>query len=349
MLDMKIKSIFIIAFIMLVSQPVFAIKVSGLYQTTVPVSDESAPVRNKALKQALTQVLIKLTGDRNINSSSNVEPLLEKSERFVQQFRYRQVTTEGESTLELQVNFDETALNEALRSYGITIWSNERPAILVWMAYEGTEGRQMVSFEAHPEYLEMLDKRASARGLSLLFPLLDLEDTARISVSDVWGGFKEPILGASQRYDADVILTGKLTQIMPALWEAQWTAYIDDQVQNWSSQGQIADMALEEGIDELADRLASRYASVGSTQAEVIEIEVVDINNVDEYARTLSYLEGLQSVSSVQVKHVYPDKVIFELISLGGQAVIDQAIGLGNVLEPVISTKEGPSYRLLPR
>ena len=108
-------------------------------------------------------------------------------------------------------------------------------------------------------------------------------------------------------------------------------------------------MALEEGMDELADRLASRYATVGSTQAEIIDIEVVDINNVDEYARALSYLEGLQSVRSVQVKDVSSDKVMFELISLGGQAVIDQAIGLGNVLEPVINTQGIPSYRLLQR
>ena len=117
---------------------------------------------------------------------------------------------------------------------------------------------------------------------------------------------------------------------------------------SWASQGELVEMVLEEGIDELADRLASRYANTGSTQAEVIQLQVSDVNDLDEYARTLSYLESLQSVISVQVKHVFPDKVLFELISHGGQPVISQAINLGKTLEPV-STGENMEYRLLPR
>ena len=348
---MKIRLTLLFCLLALTSQSSYAIKVSGLYQAAVPVNDESTSLRNTALKQALIQVLIKLTGDRSINTTSNIDAITEKPERFVQQFRYRQVTNKDEETspsLELLVKFDETALNDAMRSYGLSVWGRERPAILVWMAYEGAEGRQMVSFEDSPEYLDMLDKRASARGVSLLFPLLDLEDTARISVSDVWGGFKDPIIDASKRYQSDVILTVKLVRILPTLWESQWTAYLETQSMSWTTQGELVEMVLEEGVDELADRLASRYANTGSTRAEVLQLQVSNVNNLDEYARTLSYLESLQSVSSVQVKHVYSDKVLFELISHGGQTVISQAINLGKTLEPV-SSGENMDYRLLPR
>ena len=262
LLDMKIKLILLsILLISLFSPAVYAIRVSGLYQTAVPVTDESASYRNAAIKQALIQVLVKLTGDRNVQRSFNIEPLLERPERFVQQFRYHQISSEDATespSVELRVKFDETALNEALRSYGIAVWSNERPAIVVWLAHEGMDGRQIVSFEERPEYLEILDQRASARGVPLLFPLLDLEDASRINVSDVWAGFKEPVTEASRRYDADVILTGKLVQIMPSLWEANWTVYINNDVLTWSNQGNVADMVIEEGVDGLADRLASR-------------------------------------------------------------------------------------------
>lgn len=342
---------FIICLFVLIYQPVYAIKVSGLYQATVPVSDESASTRNPAIKQALIQVLVKLTGERNISKSSSISRLIERPERLVQQFRYRQATNEKNQqiqSLELWVQFDETALNDELRSYGLTVWGKERPSILVWLAHEGNESRRLVSIEESPEYLSMLDQRASARGVSLLFPLLDLEDTSRIRVSDIWGGFKEPILDASKRYQSDVVLTGKLIQILPTLWESQWSVYIDGQAMSWTSQGELVEIVLEEGVDELADRLASRYANTGSTRAEVIKLLVSDVNDLDEYARALSYLESLQSVRTVQVKRVSTDKVMFELISHGGLNAIDQAIALGKTLE-LVSNSEQLTYRLLPR
>lgn len=344
------KIVFLILFAFL-TQNVHAIQVSGLYQATVPVADETAGKRSPAIKQALIQVLVKLTGDRNIRSSSNIVPLIERPERFVQQFRYRQVEDqEGQSvqSTELLVQFDETALNDGLRSYGLTIWGQERPSVLVWLAHEQNETRRLVSFEDRPEYLNMLDAGAGARGLSLLFPLLDLEDNSRISVSDVWAGFKEPIAHASNRYQADVILTAKIIQVLPNLWESKWTAYLNDQTESWTSQSELAEIVLKEGIDELADRIAAQYVNSGSSVSEVIELLVTDVDNLDKYARALAYLESVQSISSVQVKRVSRNNVIFTLINRGGLGAIDQSIALGKTLE-LVSNNEQLTYRLLPK
>ncbi len=334
----------------LISHPVSAIQVSGLYQAMTPVTDESTSVRKSAIKQALIQVLIKLTGDKNIANSSGISSLLDSPERYMQQFRYQEATIiEGQPpTEELWVQFDETALNNALRSYGLTIWGKERPSILVWLAHENNNNRRLVSFEESPEYIAMLDKSAAARGVSLLFPLLDLEDTSQMSVSDVWAGFKEPILNASARYQSDVVLTGRLVQTLANLWETQWSAYIGDQEMHWTTQGELAEIVLEEGVDELVDRLAAQYANNGSAATEVIELVVSDINDLDGYAKTLSYLESLQAISSVQVKKVSEDRVKFEIISHGGIAAFNQTIALGKTLE-LVSNNEQLNYRLLGR
>lgn len=334
----------------IVFQPVHAIKVSGLYQASAPVSDESESKRKRAIKQVLTQVLVKLTGDRNIWKSSGINLLLERPERFVQQFRYQQSANQDNSNVlsqskELWVQFDKTALNDALRSYGINIWGNERPSILVWLAHEGEGTRSLVSYEESPQYITMLDQRAVARGISLLFPLLDLEDTSRMSVSDVWGGFKEPVLDASNRYKSNVILTGKLTQVLPALWESRWTVYMDGQEMHWTTQAELPEIVLEEGVDELVDRLAAQYVNTGSTRTEVLELIVSDIDDLDEYARALSYLESLQSVSAVQVIRVSANEVMFEIISRSGLTAINQTIALGNTLE-FVSNNQQLNYRL---
>ena len=348
---MKFKMIVFLFISALLAQNVPAIQVSGLYQATIPVTDESITKRKFAIRQALIQVLIKLTGDRNIRNSSDILPLIERSERYVQQFRYKQVYGEGQESIlltELSVQFNEIALNEGLRNYGLTIWGRERPSILVWLAYEQNQTRHLVSFEDNPEYMTMLDEGATTRGLSLMFPLLDLEDSSQINISDVWAGFKEPISDASNRYQADVILTAKIIQVLPNLWESEWTAYINHQTENWTNQGVLAEIVLNEGIDELADRIATQYANTGSSITEAIELLVVDINDLNEYARVLSYLESVQSISSVQVQRVSRNEVMFTLINRGGLSAINQSIALGNTLT-LVSKNDQLIYRLLPK
>jgi len=348
---MKLRISIIICLSILLAQPAHAIKVSGLYQGTAEVADETTAKRKPAIKQALIKVLVKLTGDRNISKTSGASALLERPDRFVQQFRYQKAQDPEDSqiqTTELWVQFDENALNEALRSNGLNIWGKERPSILVWMAYENGDARNLVSFEESPAYIGVLDKYAAARGVSLLFPLLDLEDTSRMNVSDVWAGFKDPVLDASNRYQSDVVITGRLSQTLPTLWESQWTAYIDNQEMSWTTQGELAAIVLEEGIDELVDRLAAQYVNTGPTSKEIIELVVSDINNLDGYAKALSYLESLQAISEVQVRQVSGDEVTFEIISHGGITAIDQTIALGNTLE-LVSNSEQFNYRLIAR
>ncbi|MDB9752014.1 DUF2066 domain-containing protein [Gammaproteobacteria bacterium] len=228
------------------------------------------------------------------------------------------------------------------------IWGQERPSILVWLAYEQNQIRHFVSFEDNPEYMSMLDGVATTRGLTLMFPLLDLEDSSRINVSDIWGDFKDPILDASKRYKADVILTAKIIQVLPNLWESKWTAYMNPQTENWTSHGVLAEIVLNEGIDELADKIATQYANTGSSITEIIELLVVDIDDLNKYARVLSYLESVQSISSVQVKRVSRNEVMFTLVNRGGLSAINQSIALGKTLM-LVGKNEQLIYRLLPK
>ena len=347
---MRFGILYFTCFLAFISQPTYAIKVTGLYQAVVSVSDESTQKRRMALKQALGKVLVKITGDRNINKSMGVTSLLATPGKFVQQYRYRQNSNDWNQdklAYELWVQFDESALDAALKTYGVPIWEKERPSILVWLVHKKNKDRSFVGIEKGSEYLNILENRASARGVRLLFPLLDLQDNSKISVTDVWGGFTEPILNASKRYQANVVLTSKFTQILPTLWESDWSVYFDNQVVNWTSQSDIADIVLEEGIDELVDKLVSRYTQTEGQNTEVIELLVNDINNVDEYAQTFSYLTSIQSVDSVEVKQATPNYILFELTSSRGAEGVYQAISLGKILESV-EDGDASEYRLLP-
>jgi hypothetical protein len=167
-----------------------AVTVSGLYEAEIPVTDQLIGSRKTAIRAALRIVLVKLTGDRNAPERAALEPVMAQAERYALQFRYRDdLSRQAQQAMKLWVQFDEDALNKIMRDYGIPLWGKERPSTLVWLASDGSTGRRLVNIEDSSDYLGMLDKRAQLRGISLIFPLFDLEDSSHLKASDIWGGF----------------------------------------------------------------------------------------------------------------------------------------------------------------
>lgn len=293
---------------------------------------------------ALRVVLIKLTGDRYVPSRNGVTELLFNADQYVQQFEYRTKENAGGQQLYLWARFNSTSLNKVLREAAIPEWGRERPSTLVWLAVSDAIGRRLSGLNDVSGYVEKMEVQANNRGIVLVHPLLDLEDTSQLQVSDIWGRFQDPVLAASNRYNANVVLTGRLEAISPELWEAHWVAYIDEQAFTWVTQGNLAETVVTEGVDGLADTLAERYGQAGSyTQSEEIEILVNDITDYNQYSKVLNYLESLNSVTKVEVKEINQDSVIYLLITQADASVISRAVGLGQTLEQLSTS----SYRLV--
>ncbi len=330
-----------------------AVIVEGLYEAEVPVPDQSVQYRQNAIKAALRNVMVKLTGDRTIFGSSAAIDILNGADRYVQQYEYRslQESTPDSLTTEKQlylwVNFNVRALNDSLRNNAIPVWGKERPSTLIWLAVQNNQQRKLITHNDVSGFIEILDQRAQQRGIPLVYPLLDLEDTLILKASDVWEGFSGPVLQASERYATDAILTGSIESILDGIWEARWSVTLQGQTKSWTSRGDIPAMVLDEGIDGLADILAQGFAPVGaSTYAAIIEITVEGITDYDQYAEVSEYLASLNSVTDVRVKVAEENRVIFELSAQGGEQAIAQSIELGKVLESTVGA--GRAYRLLP-
>lgn len=333
-----------------------AVRVPGLYGAEVPVPDQTDTTRAQAVRTALRMVLVKLTGDRFAGNRADLAPLVQQAETYLQEYRYRQVTVPTTDTsvpqtftLKISVRFNEESLNQSLRALSVPVWGAERPTTLMWMVVErDNRERDMISIDSGSPYVSVIDNRANLRGIALIFPLLDLEDTARLRPGDIWGDFRQPILDASRRYHPDSILTGVLSSPAPGIWEGRWTAYINDQTHSWVTQGDIPDAVLDEGIDGMADMLAQMFArSSVFTEMSAVRLSVADINNAQQYARVLKYFESLSSVTNVQVKQVEANVVTFLLTAHGGAVAVSQAISLARMMEP-ISGSSGMAYRLLP-
>ncbi|MEO1575515.1 MAG: DUF2066 domain-containing protein, partial [Pseudomonadota bacterium] len=169
-------------------------------------SDEER--RRDAYSRAMAQVLVRVTGQRNVGSRPEAAPLLEAAEQFVQQFTTRPGDAGGET---LWVAFDGAAVERAAGSVGLPIWNRDRPATLVWLAVDRGDGtRDLVGADsADPVRLE-IERVARERGVPLIWPLLDSSDRAAASAADIWGGFNDKVTSASSRYRADVVVVARL-------------------------------------------------------------------------------------------------------------------------------------------
>ena len=309
---------------------IHAAVVSGLYEVDVPISTQSVSSRNKHIIAGLQLVLIKITGDSQVNSRDGVATVLANADQYVQHFEYRSL---ADQQLVLWVRFNKFLLDKTLRQLAIPIWGEERPAVLVWLVVQDVFGRHLVS-EDTSLYIEQMNQQAKKRGIFLTYPLLDLEDTSQLKLTDIWGDFHENVLAASERYRSDVVVKGRVEMLNAGLWEAHWTFYIDEQTILRVVQRDSLKALMEASIDDLADTLAVGYVQAGSySQAGTIKIIVNGINSYSQYVKALNYLASLSSVVRVDVQSVVIDEVVYFLEIAADISVLSKSIDLGNILK----------------
>ena len=310
----------------LLSEPALAVPVDNLYEVEVPVADESRRELEKGARAGLLQVLIKVSGSLEVDASGLVREALGRPADYYYQYGYESAgrkVAEGDEDPGKRVKmfFDPGAVAGLLREAGLPVWGANRPGVLLWIAtMKGTE-RSLLRGDEGTELVEGLRDQAGKRGVPLSFPLMDLEDSSRVSVGEVWGAFLDPVEAASTRYGPDVILTARIRQETTGEWTGIWFYRVSGEwypVENRaSSEKELAyDM-----INLLADELAREYA-LGSSRGEVT-LQVEGIDNLGQYAAMSGYLEALTPVTRSSVVSLGPNRVVFELQTEGryGQLV----------------------------
>lgn len=316
--------------------------VDGLYESEQPVSSQSRTEREAAMGIALAEVLAKVSGQLDVTNVEAFIPVLDKAQQYVQQYRYssrRGVATVGNpEPPEQQVvwfRFDKKGVDRILRKSNFPVWGRTRPATLVWLAIEQDGGRYMLGSDTLVDIRNVLQREARRRGIILLLPLLDLQDQTALSFADIWGDFQEAILQASTRYQAEAVLVGRMSLSRSDVWFGRWTLYEQDRKLSWLYQGPMAEDVLTAGVAGTLKSLAEKYAQVFTDDnPSRLEISVLNVGSVEDYARVAKYLTSLGQIKSVHPKQINDSSVSFELDIRGNAQGLVQTIKLGNVLEP---------------
>lgn len=334
--------VWLVCFISLViNQATLADEIANLYEASVPVESQDRELRTEAIRSAFREVLVRVSGRAELVDAMAYPALqaaIESATRYAQQYRYVRSPTDagtGQESLQVWVRFDETAVSRLLRENHLPVWGSARPATLVWLVVDNRGQRELIGSDVRNAHYMTMQQRAALRGVPLRFPLLDLTDRAALRVSDVWGNFESTILRASERYQTEAVLVGRIFQGYSGSWSARWTLYVDSRRQDWSLNGQSIADVLHPGIDKTAESLAVRYAQVDHGDDASVLMHIKDINSLADYNRVVKYLGSLSHVSAVQTVELSTQGAIFRVDVPGGRLNVARAIALGHTLASV--------------
>ena len=246
---------------LLFSLPLAALEVKGLFEVEVVANSQSAEARDMAIKQALSVVLERILVTEDISKIPVAQQMLSAAGSYVKQSQYSLLPADESAATDarlFRVQFDEDLILEAMRKSQVGVWSEIRPETLLWLIVDEGEARQFYNADALPEIDAALTITAKLKGLPLIFPLLDIEEQQKISITDVLGADSRNLLAVSTRYDAPAIMAGLLVK-KGSCWQADWAFHFDGKIKQWNSPCEPLKTTLSIGIKGAYDVLSAYY------------------------------------------------------------------------------------------
>lgn len=355
------KRVFVLYFLLLgMSISVSAVQIKDLYVASVPVESQDTSILSSSFRVALEKVLMKMSGSRASLENRQIQKSLSRASRFVQQYAFVENVSydanapigPANSPYYLKVSFLEKALLTLFAKSNEAIWGRNRPSVIVWAVYEKRGRRKIVSAGERNPIVSEAGKSASQWGLPIFFPVMDMEDENAISASDLWGGFVDPIVFASERYTPDLIAVLRIRKNSNRAWRGHWTLI----------QGQAAMGEVSAGLDESANsraglvgnmmeslsaHIAARYAvSSGPNVTGNVVMNVSGVSTYKQYVALIGYLSGLTPIKNTRVAGVMSDSVSLVLDIQGYIDKLEQHLSLDSVLIPELSSVGEPGDTL---
>lgn len=278
------------------------------YQVSAPVSSQAPEVRAQAASKALKDMLWRLTGSQAERNPA-LTSVFGRAETYADSFSY---TGNGQITF----SFSPQGLNQLIKDYGLPYWPANRPKVLVWSLING----QWPS--PNDASLAELKAQAQLRGIPLAFPNYDSEDRTALSAEQFKALDSEALLNASFRYSLDTVMA----------------IVISDGASRWQfdhrGEKRSGDNAVQ-GINMLADLLASRYAVGGGSGASTGRAYIaVSASDFTQYKHISDYLKKHSLITACRLLQSNGKELVFELSLRANIAQFNTSLSLDQRLEP---------------
>lgn len=352
-------ALFLVIPLLLVSVPVSAGQATGLYDVSILVVDESASVRQQAFKQGLDEAFIRVAGD------SIVMDKLKRPEasRYIKQFRYEPVqapTTNEQGKLlthRLKIQYNGSLIEKYLLDNGFPVWGEHRPDVVIWLVVRDGTNEYVLKDSDRSQLKAVADEAMVRRGIPERWPLYDYTDRKILSVADIRGGFKDPVISASKRYSRGPALTGSMLWNGKE-WQSSWSLILQEGNHHWSLVDSDYKALINKAIDQAADALGVVFAvhnAAGKQQLVTIRLHIQAVNSVEKYRFVENYLTGLSSVEAAMPLKLDGQTAVFELKLRSSEADFlnlihnDAELVKVTAVKPRVTTPQVPAPQNIPQ
>lgn len=317
------------------SRPVLAEAVAGLYEASVPVQAQDDAARDAGIPRAFEAVLVKVAGSRRVLQNPAVAGALREAPSRLVQFYFRSNSLPPDETgavateLRLYASFQPAAVDDLLRRAGEPRLSPNRPGTIAWIAVDDGKGLRVLSRDADPALLAWIERAAAERGVPLLFPAMDLEESLAVTPERVAALEEAAVLEASTRYGAPGVLMARLLRSSTGEWLGEWSQRIGEE--SVYSQGQDATIAgiADKLVDSIAEALSNRFAvRANLDNAEELRIRVAGVRTLADFRALSAELSRLGSVREARPALIDGTTVHFDLVTDSGIDGVLQELGL---------------------
>ena len=349
-------------------EPSAALQVNGLYSQQIPVTNDGEAERNRAFQEALSAVVVKVSGDPRWLENPAIERAIAQAQNYVEATSYisesiqlpleDNTVSAGDADEEqfytaeqriISVNFAAALIDELLADADIPVWDGNRPSVLVWMVLQSSSGdREFLTADSKPEIVKVMQNFAVARGLPIIFPVLDFEDRRTLSENVAWNLDEAAIFSASERYGADSILAGRLHFTASGELVGLWQFQFQEEAEVFDGFDSELQPYLYDPLNRITTRLASYFAilpeSIGGAS---IRLRIDGIKNLNAYSSLLNYVENLGVVATVTTAEVDGERIELQLSLVGDTRQLYEQIALDRDLLPINNTLEDSSLATL--
>jgi hypothetical protein len=190
--------------------------------------------------------------------------------------------------------------------------------LVIWLALDEPFSRRFAARSDDVELLAPSLERLELRGVEARFPLLDLADSAALSVNAIWERDFDQVRRASARYGTEHALVGRWIDLSDGSKLVDWYYVGPEQSENLQFRAtelsDIWDRGVDLAVDAMRDSLAVTLQQF--EMSEAIAVSVKGVNSYADYRAISSVFAELGQLVDLRIDSLNGDTVIYRVVGV---------------------------------
>lgn len=317
----------VFALLLAILAPVYA--EDSPYTIAVEVYTQNPAERTQAFHKALAEVVNVISNNPNtafqlgVNKVPDVLPYIK---RFYYEKADEEDEDEGSDGLEevsgiptatnklqyLVVEFDPLAIDNYIKAPVVVAAPSNLTHVLLWLEVDDENKKPFILANDEQDKLaQQVKYMGKSKNLDIMLPMMDIDDLAAISISDVTQFKATQINQASIRYGNDLVLVAVMKET-GLKWNAKWMLIKNGERFTWNDTGFTLNGAILSGLLKASDMITTP-SSIELNKEDRLVLTISNLESVTDYAKINAYLQKLDEISSLQVIRVEATRVIFDV------------------------------------